>query len=120
MSDAVERRLLDLLERPRQSPFGNVIPGLADLDPAVADAELPAGRSLAAVAGEEPSRVTVQRIAEVLQADEATMAELRRVGAMPGRDVWAVRRGTGVHIGDEVAGLALGPTAAAQVIVAVA
>src|SRR3954454_4182724 len=30
MSEAVERRVYDLLDRPTRSPYGNLIPGLAD------------------------------------------------------------------------------------------
>ena len=37
MSDAVERRILDLLDHPSVSPYGNPIPGLAELDPDASD-----------------------------------------------------------------------------------
>ena len=37
MSDAVERRILDLLDHPSVSPYGNPIPGLAELDPGASD-----------------------------------------------------------------------------------
>ncbi len=76
MSESVERRLLDLLDHPTASPFGNPIPGLAGLaedgsaDPQP-DPELPLpGRPLSAVAGQEPRTVHILRIAETLQPDE--------------------------------------------------
>jgi DtxR family Mn-dependent transcriptional regulator len=105
MSEAVERRLLALLDHPTASPFGNPIPGLAELGMGAGRAgealggTLP-GQSLAAAAASEESRtVEVLRIGEVLQADEALMAQLHRVGATPGSRVEVLRVGDRVRIG---------------------
>ena len=48
MSDAVERRMLEILGNPTVSPFGNPIPGLHDLRPEfdIADVEVGAVRPL--------------------------------------------------------------------------
>ncbi|WP_375002743.1 metal-dependent transcriptional regulator [Aeromicrobium sp. CTD01-1L150] len=94
MSEQVERRLVNLLEHPTESPYGNPIPGLAELgensigedDPISFLAGL---ESLTAAArgGAEPRRRIVRRIAEELQKDTEVMSVLRRVGALPGNDV---------------------------------
>ena len=85
MSEAVERRLLDLLGHPTESPYGNPIPGLEELgesDDAASDlAGLVSADTLAA---EDTRRVTVRRIGEPLQDDSALMLALRRAGVGPG------------------------------------
>lgn len=94
MSEQVEKRLVTLLEHPTESPYGNPIPGLAELQDGSLAAEDPAEflvglqpLTLAAKAGTEPHRRIVRRIAEELQKDTEVMSILRRVGALPGNDV---------------------------------
>lgn len=92
MSDRVERRLLELLEHPTESPYGNPIPGLDELGEATESGSgfLDGMEQLsvaAAAAGEQPTRRIVRRIAEEIQKDTAVMSVLRRVGALPGNDV---------------------------------
>ncbi len=88
MSEQVERRLVELLEHPTESPYGNPIPGLAELGQAgESTAFLEGVKSLTVVAGAEPARVVVRRIAEEIQKDTQVMSVLRRVGALPGNDV---------------------------------
>ena len=101
MSDAVERRILDLLGHPSVSPYGNPIPGLAELDPGASDAVvgLQGLLPLPDAVTEDLKRVRVRRLAETLQTDEGSMAKLRRVGAMPGADVKARRLEDSVTIG---------------------
>ena len=100
MSAAVEIRILDVLGRPAASPFGNPIPGLAELLP---DAEVSAtstrGRPLLEIATDQVQRVIVRHIAEPVQDDASTMARLRRVGAVPGASVKAHRAAEGIMIG---------------------
>jgi DtxR family transcriptional regulator, Mn-dependent transcriptional regulator len=89
MSESVERRLVELLDHPTVSPFGNPIPGLAELAGATAGADRTAlsGRTLAAAAQVDPQPMVIARFAETLQADEATMGRLRELGALPGEQV---------------------------------
>ncbi len=88
MSEQVERRLVELLEHPTESPYGNPIPGLAELGQVGESATFLEGvKSLTVVAGAEPARVVVRRIAEEIQKDTQVMSVLRRVGALPGNDV---------------------------------
>jgi DtxR family Mn-dependent transcriptional regulator len=101
MSEQVERRLVALLEHPTESPYGNPIPGLAELGEVVTESEFLDGvESLptAIVASAEPVRVVVRRIAEELQKDTEVMSVLRRVGALPGNDVLASRGHDGLVI----------------------
>lgn len=89
MSEAVEKRIWDLLERPTVSPYGNPIPGLAGLG-AQADVDMSQVPSLSEVAaqiGSTPVRVLVRRIDEPLQTEHEIMAGLRRAGVMPGATV---------------------------------
>jgi DtxR family Mn-dependent transcriptional regulator len=101
MSDVVERKILELLDHPTVSPYGNPIPGLHELDPKASEVEVgleglePLPTSLTA----EPMRVRVRRLAETIQTDEEVMARLRRVGSTPGSDVKAYVTADGVMIG---------------------
>ena len=99
MSDAVERRLLEVLGNPTVSPYGNPIPGLDELVP---DLVAPAGGpliSVAAVAGSDVRTVVLRRIAEPLQTDGEAMLTLRRVGANPGASIQVQRALEGILIG---------------------
>lgn len=86
MSDDVEKRVFQLLGRPTRSPYGNPIPGLADLD-----------RSARAEHGDQPERnlafpgldgaVVVRRICESVQADVDVLRQLHAAGMDPGAKV---------------------------------
>jgi DtxR family Mn-dependent transcriptional regulator len=102
MSETVERRLVELLDHPTESPYGNPIPGLAELgEPARGEEFMDNVEPLDAVAtgtGDE-IRVMVRRISEELQKDEPLMAALRRVGALPDKVVTVAQGAEGVLIG---------------------
>ncbi len=93
ISDDVERRLLQLLGNPTQSPFGNPIPGLAELDPSAPRPGPVTGVPLSSVAGDEASQHVVTRIAESLQEQADIMVLLSRAGVRAGSTVWVVRTG---------------------------
>ena len=101
MSETVERRLLELLDHPTESPYGNPIPGLAELGES-ADGAAGRGDALpldqVARDGAEV-RVMVRRIGEEMQKDEVVMAALRRVGALPDKVVVVASGAEGVLIG---------------------
>ena len=101
MSDVVERKILELLDHPTVSPYGNPIPGLHELDPQATEVEvgLEGLEPLPKALSPEPTRVRVRRLAETIQTDEQVMARLRRVGATPGADVQAYRTADGVMVG---------------------
>ncbi|WP_370942956.1 iron dependent repressor, metal binding and dimerization domain protein [Amycolatopsis sp. cg5] len=101
MSEAVERKLVKLLDHPTTSPYGNPIPGLDKLgeggEPAPpAEADLVRLDEFARAGGGD---VEIRRIAEHLQLDEALMTELKSVGLIPGRTVTVAKaNGTGSTI----------------------
>ncbi|MFN8070774.1 MAG: metal-dependent transcriptional regulator [Mycobacterium sp.] len=85
MSEDVERRLVQVLDNPTVSPFGNPIPGLAQLgldDPGsepdraelVRLTELPVGDSVA---------VVVRQLTEHVQGDVALIGRLKEAGVVP-------------------------------------
>ncbi len=101
MSETVERRLVELLDHPTVSPYGNPIPGLDELGE-VADGEefmydVEALDQVVTPTGE--IRVMVRRISEPIQTDETLMAALRRVGALPDRVVTVAAGAEGVLLG---------------------
>jgi len=86
MSELVERRLIELLGHPTESPYGNPIPGLDQLG------DIPANpfdegviglvRALNAEGG--PIVGTVRRLAEPVQVDPELLDQLRGAGVVPG------------------------------------
>ena len=100
MSESVERRLIELLDHPTESPYGNPIPGLMEIGGDEGDAFMDGVEPLTVVADSRPdARVRIRRISEEVQKDEVVMGALRRVGALPEHDV-VVRRGPeGVLVG---------------------
>ena len=92
MSERVERKLLDILDHPTESPYGNPIPGLAELGVTGDREQFSHGvRQLTLVAGPTPSEVTVRRIGEPAQGNPDVLAELEAAGLRPGQRV-RVRR----------------------------
>ncbi|WP_199422816.1 metal-dependent transcriptional regulator [Actinotalea solisilvae] len=106
MSDRVERRLVELLDHPHHSPYGNPIPGLAELgedghvegflDGVVS---LIAYARAASVADGTPADVTVRavvgRLGEPLQTDTDLLERLSSAGVLPGAEI-TVERGQGI------------------------
>jgi len=85
MSEEVERRLVQVLDNPTVSPFGNPIPGLhvLGMDQAHTDhdgtnlvrlTQLPAGNSVA---------VVVRQLTEHVQGDAALIGRLKEAGVVP-------------------------------------
>jgi len=92
MSEQVERRLVELLDHPTESPYGNPIPGLAELGESDAPQDFLEGvQPLTKVVRglTEPIRVIVRRISEPLQTDTEALSVLHRVGVLPGNDILA-------------------------------
>ena len=98
MSEAVERKLVKLLDNPTTSPYGNPIPGLDELvnntdpnataHPVSAPPVLEVGlQRLDEFARRGGGTVEVRRIAEHVQVDADLMADLKSAGIVPGQDV---------------------------------
>ncbi len=104
MSETVERRLVELLDHPTESPYGNPIPGLAELGEVAGGEEFmdnvePLDMVAKDVDPETEVRVMIRRISEEIQQDEPVMAALRRVGALPDKVVTVAIGAEGVLIG---------------------
>jgi DtxR family Mn-dependent transcriptional regulator len=100
ISETVERRLLELLDHPTESPYGNPIPGLGELgEDNLGEAFMSDVEPLSKAAGEESSRVLVRRISEEMQKDEALMSAMRRVGALPDKTITIQATADGVLVG---------------------
>ncbi|MGL4306609.1 MAG: iron dependent repressor, metal binding and dimerization domain protein [Mycobacteriaceae bacterium] len=83
MSEEVERRLVEVLDNPTTSPYGNPIPGLEELgidrsgdrsENLVRLSDLPPGDTVA---------VVVRRLAEHVQVDSELIGRLREAGVVP-------------------------------------
>jgi DtxR family Mn-dependent transcriptional regulator len=112
MSEAVERKLLTLLNHPRVSPFGNPIPGLDALGGDTA-AVLDALTLLSTTATPEGRQVVVKRISEQLQEDAELLRSLAEQGVRPGSTVTATVSNGAVLVD----GVALQPGVAQHVFV---
>ena len=101
MSESVERRLLEVLGHPTTSPFGNPIPGLAELGEVEgkADPALDGLVTLDTVPTGAGARVVVRRLAEPLQSDTVLMSRLRRAGVQPGEVITVAASTGGLLVG---------------------
>jgi DtxR family Mn-dependent transcriptional regulator len=79
ISEDVERRLVELLHTPTESPYGNPIPGLEEL-------------------GVDTRQMPFRAGNEQLQKDVEMMGTLRLAGIRPGVEVSAVAGGLGVRL----------------------
>lgn len=96
MSERVERKLLSLLADPRESPYGNPIPGLEELGgPGLVPADFRDGVAPLpdALSSAPSARFVVRRLGEPVQTDTVLMGRLADVGVRPGSGVSATRRG---------------------------
>lgn len=94
MSDRVEKRILELLDTPSHSPYGNPIPGLAELGQNSPDIDflegvesLPKFVAAAQMRVGDIREVEVARLGEPLQTDIELLARFSGAGIMPGRAV---------------------------------
>ena len=106
MSDRVERKLLAMLPDPRESPYGNPIPGLDELGgPAATDFRsgvVPLPLALPAASGEVSRELVVRRLGEPVQTDADIMGELARAGVRPGAVVSACRVANTIRVESQV------------------
>ena len=112
MSEAVERKLLTLLNNPTVSPFGNPIPGLDALG-GDTSAVLDALTLLSTTATPDGRKVVVKRISEQLQEDATLLRSLADQGVRPGSTVTATLTNGAVLVD----GVALQPGVAQHVFV---
>jgi DtxR family Mn-dependent transcriptional regulator len=88
MSEQVERRLLEMLDHPTESPYGNPIPGLDELG------DTPAGTFAQGVVNlvafvdraSGPVRGVIRRLGEPAQVDPELLLQLKQAGVLPGAE----------------------------------
>lgn len=120
MSERVERKLLGLLVDPRESPYGNPIPGLAELGgPEVHIADfrngvLPLPDALISA---PTSRFVLRRLGEPVQTDTALMGHLAAAGIRPGSGVSAGRDGDTLRVHGDEGAVDMAPSVAAHLFV---
>ncbi|WBU37867.1 metal-dependent transcriptional regulator [Homoserinibacter sp. YIM 151385] len=115
MSEQVERRLLEILDHPTESPYGNPIPALDELGDA------PAGRFMDGVVSivdrvrGEAGVVsgTVRRLGEPVQFEPELLQQLQAAGVVPGATVELGSEGSYVVVRVDGEGLEL-PAEVAQ------
>jgi DtxR family Mn-dependent transcriptional regulator len=110
MSDSVERKVYELLNKPTRSPYGNPIPGLEVLG---LPAEEPLESSSSVVNSGERNlafpgltgSVVVRRICESVQTNAGVLRQLHAAGIDPGATVTVAQERDGVTIdrsGDKI------------------
>jgi DtxR family transcriptional regulator, Mn-dependent transcriptional regulator len=89
MSERVEQRLYELLGRPKESPYGNPIPGLEALggEPAAEFATGMVNLSEAMRGYSVEQRVVIVRLAEPIQVDPELLLQLEEGGLKPGAEL---------------------------------
>lgn len=83
MSEEVERRLVEVLNHPTTSPYGNPIPGLDQLGVDKSSDTVEPLIRLTDVAPGVRSAVVVRRLAEHIQTDPEVIGRLREAGVVP-------------------------------------
>lgn len=86
MSEQVERRLLEVLGNPTESPYGNPIPALEELGGPAAPRFLDGVVNLVARVRDaaEPVQAVIRRLGEPVQFEPELLEQLRDAGVVPG------------------------------------
>ncbi|MBC7591098.1 MAG: metal-dependent transcriptional regulator [Salinibacterium sp.] len=86
MSEQVERRLLEMLGHPTESPYGNPIPGLEELGDPAAPAFMDGVINLVHAVGTSGDTVTavIRRLGEPVQFEPELLQQLQAAGVLPG------------------------------------
>ncbi len=87
MSESVEQRVFELLDRPTRSPYGNPIPGLNEFDGAVLDGATADGPEHNLAFPGLAGKVVVTRICESVQTAGDVLRQLHAAGVDPGAKV---------------------------------
>lgn len=91
ISTDVEKKIVDLVGDPSFSPYGNPIPGLADLNAGAHSPKAAAVIPLSRAVGEGRQTVRIERITEGLQAEDGLLESLSNAGIRSGVEVTVQR-----------------------------
>lgn len=100
MSERVERKLLDILNFPTESPYGNPIPGLQELGVVRAGNFQPQVISVVELLLErgEPVTAMIKRLAEPAQVDAELLQQFADAAVLPGKRATFTRERSHVHV----------------------
>lgn len=100
MSEQVERRLIEILGQPKESPYGNPIPGLEELGLPAADPFMTGVVNMLDAVSEstDPVRGVVRRLGEPVQFDPELLSQLKQAGVVPGARATFTSRGAYVLV----------------------
>ncbi|TAM66497.1 MAG: metal-dependent transcriptional regulator [Microbacteriaceae bacterium] len=86
MSEHVERKILDILGNPTESPYGTPIPSLDDAGESLSNVFLAGVKNLVDLVAESAAPVSaeVRRLGEPVQFDPELLGQLRQAGVIPG------------------------------------
>jgi len=96
MSERVERRVIELIDGPLVSPYGNPVPGLDELGVAQEWVQNRDEVPIAQVFSDRIVSGTVTRIGETPQAETDFLADLANTGVLPGMSVAILAGNPGV------------------------
>lgn len=100
MSEQVERRLIDVLGNPTESPYGNPIPGLEKLGGVAAAPFIEGVASLVDLVRDThlPVTGTIRRLSEPVQFEPELLLQLKTAGVMPGGVATFSRAGSYIQV----------------------
>jgi len=85
MSEQVERRVLEMLDQPTESPYGNPIPGLGELGVTPAEKFMDGVTSIVELVNSSGEvSVVIRRLAEPVQFEPELLQQLQAAGVVPG------------------------------------
>lgn len=96
----VEQRLVNIIDDPVRSPFGNPIPALDELGITVSDAPEDDVMTLAEASRQGATNLRVIRLSEHLQASRGSFSVLLEAGVLPGAELERVVDGLGFRVGE--------------------
>jgi DtxR family Mn-dependent transcriptional regulator len=108
MSEQVERRLLEMLDHPTESPYGNPIPGLQELGDPPAPAFMDGVDNIVELVAQSTGPVdgVIRRLGEPVQFEPELLQQLQAAGVMPGATASISAAGSYVFV--QVAGFGEG------------
>jgi DtxR family Mn-dependent transcriptional regulator len=100
MSESVERRIIEMLEHPTLSPYGNPIPGLDELGdhPAVRFSEGVVNTVNFVLGAVGPVKGVIRRLGEPVQYEVELLEQLRAAGILPGANASFSAAGSYVRV----------------------
>lgn len=102
MSERVERKLIDILGNPTESPYGNPIPGLEALGVAPVFPRSGSVKSVTELFADWvtglPVHAVIRRLAEPAQVDPELLRDLKAAGVQPGAAAAFSREGEFVRV----------------------